>query len=155
MNALVQPSEHKLASLFSVEIEQGLLGAILNSNAVFDGVEPLITPDDFYEPLHGQLYETFANVRHDGGLITLPLVIAAMGGDGATLIAEGMTARQYAARLAAEAVTVREAPAYARQIHEFSDRRKALATAETIIAGVYATRMPQLLREPGSICWIR
>jgi len=140
MNAPVQSADHTLASLFSLEIEQGLLGAILNANSIFDVVEPLISPGDFYEPLHAQLFETFANVHQTGGLINLALVTAAMGGDGMSLIADGMTAGRYVARLAAEAVTVREAPAYARQIREFADRRKILATVEAMAAGVHGNQ---------------
>jgi replicative DNA helicase len=128
------------ASLYSVAIEQALLGAILNANSVFDVIEPLVSADDFGERLHAQLFDTIANAREAGGLITLPLVVAAMGGHGTALIAEGMTAGQYVARLAAEAVTISEAPAYAKQIREFANRRTILATTEIMAAGVQANQ---------------
>jgi replicative DNA helicase len=137
MNA---PVTFEPAALSSPELEQGLLGAILNSNAVFDVIEPMVSAEDFAEPLHAQLLETIAATRETGDLVTLPLVIAAMGGHGASLVADGMTARQYAARLAAEAVTIREAAAYAKQIREFANRRKILAAAEMMVAGVHGNQ---------------
>jgi replicative DNA helicase len=128
------------AALSNLVLEQGLLGAILNSSGVFDVIEPHVLAEDFAESLHAQLFETIAATRESGGLVTLPLVIAAMGGYGAGLIAEGMSARQYAARLAAEAVTIREAVAYAKQIREFANRRKILAVAEMMLGGVHGTQ---------------
>jgi replicative DNA helicase len=137
---MMVPTKFEPAALSSPELEQGLLGAILNSNAVFDIIEPMVSADDFAEPLHAQLLKTIADTRESGGLVTLPLVIAAMGGYGAGLVADGMTARQYAARLAAEAVTIREATAYAKQIREFANRRKILAAAEMMLAGVHGNQ---------------
>lgn len=148
MNAS-QLAQYDPASLSSIEIEQALLGAILNSNSIFDVVEPIVLPVDFHEPLHAQLFETFADVHKTGGLINLALVIAAMGGDGQALIADGMTPAKYAARLAAEAVSIREAPAYAKQIKEFANRRKALSAAELIVAGVNANQSSAVVAGAG------
>ena len=47
----------------NIELEQALLGALLISNATFHKVSPLVTPADFYEPLHGRLFEAI------GGLV--------------------------------------------------------------------------------------
>ncbi len=128
------------AAFSSIEIEQALLGALLNANTVFDAIDPLITADDFSEPVHAQIFETIGEARQTSGMVTLQLVIAAMGGHGAGLIAEGMTASQYVARLAAAAVSIREAPAYAKQIREFASRREILATAEMMHASVMGNR---------------
>jgi replicative DNA helicase len=64
------------------------------------------------------------------------LVIASMGGDASMVVAEGTTLGQYIARLAAFASIPRNASAYAKQIREFSSRRKILAMAETMSLGV-------------------
>jgi replicative DNA helicase len=37
---------------YNIELEQALLGALLISNGGYDRVAPLVTPADFYEPLH-------------------------------------------------------------------------------------------------------
>ena len=125
------------AALYSLDLEQALLGALLNANSVFDIVEPLIVADDFSESLHGQIFQTIEETRRTGGMVTLHLVIAAMGGFGPGLIADGMTASQYVARLAAAAVSIREAPAYAKQIREFANRRQILSAGEIMSAGVF------------------
>jgi hypothetical protein len=72
--------DFKPAALSNLVLEQGLLGAILNSNGVFDVIEQFVLAEDFAEPLHAQLFATIAETRERGGLVTLPLVIAAMGG---------------------------------------------------------------------------
>ena len=44
------------------ELEQALLGALLISNASYHRVSPLVTPADFYEPLHGRLFEAIGDL---------------------------------------------------------------------------------------------
>jgi replicative DNA helicase len=128
-------------SLCDLTLEAELLGAILITNSAFEVIESIVTADDFHEGLHKQLFETFASVREtSGGLITPRLVIAAMGSDHSSSIADGVSVGQYVARLAAEACTPSQAPAYARQIREFANRRKILTAAETMAAGVHANQ---------------
>jgi replicative DNA helicase len=99
-----------------------------------------VSASDFCEPLHSQLFETFASVRDAHGVITPALVIASMGGDASLIIADGVTLGQYVARLAASAAIPNVVSAYAKQIREFSNRRKILAMAETMALGVQANR---------------
>jgi replicative DNA helicase len=133
MNALVKIDD---AALGSIELEQEVLGAALLKNSAFEVIERAVSADDFSEPLHSQLFETFANIHASHGIITPSLVIASMGGDASTVVAEGTTLGQYIGRLAAAASIPRNAPAYAKQIREFSSRRKILAMAETMSLGV-------------------
>ena len=46
----------------NIELEQALFGALLISNASYDRVSPLVTSADFYEPLHGRLFETIGDL---------------------------------------------------------------------------------------------
>ena len=46
----------------NIELEQALLGALLISNASYHRVSPLVTPADFYEPLHGRLFEAIGDL---------------------------------------------------------------------------------------------
>jgi replicative DNA helicase len=46
----------------NIELEQALLGALLISNASYHRVAPLVTPADFYEPLHGRLFEAIGDL---------------------------------------------------------------------------------------------
>jgi replicative DNA helicase len=124
------------AAVSSIELEQEILGAVLVTNSALEIIEREVSAEDFSEPLHGQLFETFANVRDMHGVITPSLVIASMGGDASAIILEGVTLGQYVARIAAAACFPGNAKAYAKQIREFSDRRKILATTETLSIGI-------------------
>jgi replicative DNA helicase len=133
MNALAKIDD---AALCSIELEQEVLGAALVQNSAFEVIERAVSADDFSEPLHSQLFETFAKARDAHGIITPALVIASMGGDASVIVAEGTTLGQYVARIAAAASIPRNAAAYAKQIREFSNRRKILAMAETMSIGI-------------------
>jgi len=136
MNA---PANINQAALYNIELEQEVLGAVL-INSSFEVIERAVSAGDFFEPLHSQLFETFAAVHASHGGITPALIIASMGGDASTIVVEDTTLGQYIARLAAAAALPRNAAAYAKQIREFSSRRKILATAETMSFGVTANQ---------------
>jgi replicative DNA helicase len=133
MNA---PANIDHSALCSIEIEQEILGAVLMTNSALEIIEREVSAQDFFEPLHGQLFETLASVRDVHGIITPALVIASMGGDASAIVVEGVTLGQYVARIAAAACVPGHAKAYAKQIREFADRRKILATAETMSIGI-------------------
>jgi len=136
MNA---PANINHAALGSIELEQEVLGAAL-INSAFEVIERAVSAGDFSEHLHSQLFETFAAVHASQGIITPAIVIASMGGDASTIVFEDVTLGQYIARLAAEACLPRNAAAYAKQIREFSNRRKLLAMAERMSIGVKANQ---------------
>ena len=50
----------------NIDVEQGLLGAILMNNEVLDQISPFLAPDDFYDGLHGRIYENCLTLRNDG-----------------------------------------------------------------------------------------
>jgi replicative DNA helicase len=128
------------ADLGNTAIEQELLGAVLITNSAFDVIERLVSAEDFYEPLNGQLFEAFARVHDAHGVITPSLVIASMGGNASMIVGDGMTLGQYIARAAAIATIPRNLPAYAKQIREFADRRKIMAMAETMSIGIQSNQ---------------
>ncbi len=128
------------AALCSIELEQEVLGAVLVANSAFDVIERAVSADDFSEPLHSLLFETFASIYASHGIITTSLVIASMGGDASLMVVPDTTLGQYIGRLAAAASIPRNAPAYAKQIREFSNRRKILAMAETMSIGIQANQ---------------
>jgi replicative DNA helicase len=130
MNA---PANIDSATLHSIELEQEILGAVLVNNNVFDVIESKLTAADFFEPVHSEIFDAIAKVRASHGVVTPALIIASIGGD-------ANQGRQYIARLAAKALVPRNAPAYAKQIREFADRRKMLAMVETISLGILSNQ---------------
>jgi replicative DNA helicase len=134
------PASIDFATLHNIEIEQELLGAVLINSSVFDVIENKLTASDFFEPLHSEIFDAVANVGATHGVMTLALIIASIGSDASQIIVEGMTRRQYIARLAAEASLPHNALAYAKQIREFADRRKMLAMVETVSIGIQSNQ---------------
>ena len=116
----------------SIEAEQALLGAILANDAALDAVESIVSVDDFYEPIHGYLFERMLRAKEQGRRITLQLVGALLSEGVKRQDICGLTVSQYVARLAAEATTIINAPDFARVIAEDSDRRKIIQAADTM-----------------------
>jgi replicative DNA helicase len=137
MNA---PANIDHAALCSIDLEQEVLGAALVTNRAFEVIERAVSAGDFSEPLHSQIFEAFASVHDAHGIITPSLVIASMGGDASQIVADGVTLGRYIARLAASGAILNAVPAYAKQIREFSNRRKILATMETMSIGIKANQ---------------
>jgi replicative DNA helicase len=129
MNA---PANIDSATLHNIDLEQEILGSVIINNSAFDVIDSKLTAADFFEPLHCRIFDAIRNVHALHGVVTPALIIASIGGDASQTIVDGVNLRQYIARLAAAASVPRNAPAYAKQIREFADRRKMLATAETI-----------------------
>lgn len=58
--------------------EQAVLGAVLADNSVYDRLAGILRPEDFYEPLHGDLFKAVADLINDGrraDLVTLAPII--------------------------------------------------------------------------------
>jgi replicative DNA helicase len=118
----------------SIEAEQALLGAILINDDALDRVENTLNKDDFFEPIHQYIYEVMLNVRGMGRRITPALLIAILNSESRKTDIAGLTMAQYLARLAAEATTVVNAIDYAHVVVEHADRRRMIASAETLAA---------------------
>jgi replicative DNA helicase len=113
----------------NIEAEQALLGALLVNNDVVAVVE-FLRPADFFEPLHRQIYETALDLIKLGKTAS-PVTVKTF------LPAEeklgDMTVSQYLARLAAEAVTVVNAPDYAAAIRDLAARRQLISAGASLI----------------------
>jgi replicative DNA helicase len=132
----VQLSEPQPESpIACIDVEQELLGAILNNNEACDIAAQFIVADDFFEPIHRKLFASFVAARHEGRAITITLAKAVLGGDAKIELMPGCTVGQYIARLAASATTIINAPDFAKTIREFSDRRKMDSVADAIKEG--------------------
>jgi replicative DNA helicase len=136
MNALARIDD---AVLHNIALEQEALGTVLVHNSALEIIEREVSAADFFEPLHSEIFEAFGRSRDAHGTITPALIIASIGGDASQIII-GMTRGQYIARLAAVGCTLPQAQAYAKQIREFSNRRRLLVVAETITSAIGANQ---------------
>lgn len=110
----------------SIEAEQQLLGALMLDNGLVSKVGTL-TPDAFYEPTHGRIFDAIAQHVERGELaspVTLKLVMAhdeglrELGGSG------------YLARLAGAAISGHAIRDYAEMIADAAARRDAIGMIE-------------------------
>ena len=115
----------------NIELEQALLGALLISNATYHKVSPLVTPADFYEPLHGRLFEAIADLIAKNSPAT-PLTLKPFF-EGETVGA--FTVLQYLGRLVAAATTIINAEHYAAAIADLGRRRELASIGATLTRG--------------------
>jgi hypothetical protein len=143
VNAPIQQAQFDPLSLFNIEIEQELLGAILNLGGfVLDTVDSIIASTDFYEPVHQTLFARFSDAHARGRGINLSLAIGALGSDANIPLANGVTVGQYIARVAASATVMSKAADYAKLIVDFAQRRKIVAVLDLIQGGIAANHGP-------------
>lgn len=103
----------------SIEAEQALIGCILVNNEAHQYVRDVVTPDDFYEPVHQVIYQVVETLMINGQLADWKTIISKLP----DIDVAGMKMRQYLARLATEATTIINARDYAIVIRDLSKRR--------------------------------
>lgn len=116
-----------MASLCNTEAEQGLIGAIFMHNGAFEHVCDMLVPEDFGHASHGRIFTAIGKLIADGMPANPVTVLPVVKDDDA--IGHG-----YLGQLLASAVTVTNAPHYARQIADLSKRREIIAAAQDAIA---------------------
>lgn len=110
--------------------EQALLGALLLSNVHAAAVSLILERDHFYEQLHRVIYGAIADMIEAGrpaDIMTIGAVLADV-----ELPHGAPPIRVYLARLVADAVTVRDAPAWAMMIRDLAHRRDIIAAARRL-----------------------
>ncbi len=111
----------------NVEAEQALLGAILAQNEALDRVADFLTPDQFYEEVHGRIYERCVAMIGRGEIANAVTLKTAFERDDALKEAGGA---RYLAELQGTFVSVINARDYGRAINDAFIRRRALAAIE-------------------------
>src|SRR4029079_6893028 len=130
----VEPLTYRQAP-HNLEAEQALLGAILVNNEALDRVSGFLSPDHFFDPLHGRIYETLATQIHAGKTAT-PITIKTFF-ENVEPIDANMTVPQYLGRLAANATTIINAAEYGQTIYELATRRALIIIGEDMVNTAY------------------
>src|SRR6202049_1347001 len=118
----------------NIEAEQALLGAILSNNEDLYRVTVFLEPQNFFEPIHRQIYDIARSLIRTGKLaspVTLKTFLPA------DLDIAGLTLAQYLARLAAEATTIINAVDYGRTVYDLAIRRELIQIGEEMVNGAY------------------
>ncbi|MCJ2080156.1 replicative DNA helicase [Methylobacterium sp. J-090] len=106
----------------AIDVEQALLGAILQNPEALDRARSHVQPEDFLEDVHRHVFRVMCERRDAGQTIDLGLMKAVLG----KADLGGLTIGGYLARLMREATTVVGAPGYARSIAEAAQTRRVL-----------------------------
>ncbi len=135
MNAIIDRNEQRDGELpNSIEAEQHLLGTLLLQNRSFDTIGTL-TKDQFFEPLHGRIFEAIAGKVGAGQLAT-PVTIAAYF-ENEPSIRPDLTAKQYLGQLIAADRMAPGAAGYADTIREYATRRELIVIAQDLMHGAW------------------
>lgn len=113
---------------------QALLGAILNAPDMIDRVRGLVDADDFQEQVHGVIFRVMCERRDAGEPIDRNLIRLVIGDRDLG----GVTVGQYLARLYAEAVSITDAPGYAKMVRSAGMMRSVLELGREAIQAMSA-----------------
>ena len=123
------------SSPHNIEAEQALLGAILINNESQERVSGFLKTEHFFDPLHGQIYETMGKLIQAGKQAT-PVTVKTFF-ENAEPINEHLTVPQYLGRLAVNATTIINAHDYGRTIYDLAIRRTLISIGEDLVNVAY------------------
>ena len=118
----------------NTEAEQALLGSILVNNVAYEKVGEILSPDDFYDPVHGRIYGAIATLINRGQIADPKTLRGLFDNDPALATLGGA---QYLADLAASVISIINAEDYARLIHDLYLRRQLITLGEDVVNEAY------------------
>lgn len=118
--------------IIGMEAEQALLGACLHSKTAFEIAQKIVSPDDFCEELHRELWEVMLGIHCEGAEIKPTSVIIRLSNEIKTINIDGMTVSQYLSRLYAEVTSIIDARWIAIEVKKSATRRRIIALSQTI-----------------------
>lgn len=117
----------------SDEAERSVLGAILVDPTHVDEVRGIVTPSDFYRPVHQTIFRSMVELSHAGQPIDLLTLAERHVSDGALEAAGGPS---YLSHLMDGIPRLMNVPHYARIVLDRSARRRAIRLASDISAQI-------------------
>ena len=115
----------------NIEAEQALLGAIFVNNESLDRVSGFLKKEHFFDPLHGEIFDTASKLIQAGKQAT-PVTLKTFF-ENAEPIDTNLTVTQYLGRLAVNATTIINAYDYGRTIHDLAIRRHLILIGEDMV----------------------
>jgi len=109
-------------------------GAILINNTAYSRVAEFLMPEHFGNAVHGRIYAAIGKLI-ERGQIANPVTLKNLFDQDGALAEVGGAA--YLARLAAAAVTIINAEAYGRTIHDLHLRRELITVGQDVVSEAY------------------
>lgn len=114
---------------FDVECEQAVLGGCLRDNAHIDKIAEIVGPDDFYDPLHGRMFEAICYLQTEGQ-VTPMFLNAVMKSDPGMAMVGGAP---YLDALRDAAPSLANFTNLARLVRDHSQRRKVIDAGQRML----------------------
>jgi len=120
-NVITAPAFQELPN--NIEAEQALLGAIFSNNRAMEDAGEFLRPEHFAVSEHGTVYAALQSLIGEGRTVSPVSLIGLFESDEALVALGG---KAYLNQLAISAVTIINAPEYARIIYELHMRRELI-----------------------------
>ena len=114
----------------NIEVEQGLLGALLTNNMAFERVSDFLQPEHFAEPVHGRIFAAIQALIEKGEIADAARLKTMFDQDGAL---EEIGGGRYLGELQASVVSIINATDYARTIYDMHLRRQLIDLGEVVV----------------------
>ena len=114
----------------NIELEQALLGGLLVNNDVFERVSPILNPEHFYDPLHGEIFKVISN-QILSNRVANPATLKTFLDNHQGL--QELGGPMYLVRLAEMGFSVHACRDYAEQIRDLSMRRSLMSIGDEMI----------------------
>lgn len=125
----------------NVEEEAALLGALMHERSLIDPVAERVSPDDFFEPLHGRIFEAICRL-HNEGKIASPVTLRPLFVDDPAMNEVGGPA-YLVTIMGTSGVAVIGAKDFASDVRALSEKRRLLdGLHQAIIEGRSANVRP-------------
>jgi len=118
----------------NIEAEQALLGAILVNNESMQHIGDQLRPENFYEPLHGRIFEAIQKFNNKG-LIANPVTLKHYFDQDEALADIG--GGSYLTKLAGLAVMVINISDYSQMIYDLALKRQLIGIGEEVVNVAY------------------
>lgn len=121
------------------DVERALLGAILLDNHLMERVVEFLKPVHFFEPLHGEIYNTAETLIRQGKTAS-PITLRTFFENNPPIEVQygnPLPVPEYLARLVAQSCVPSSVRDYGQTIIELSTRRQLILIAEDMVAAVY------------------
>lgn len=119
---------------YDIDVEQALLGSILRDNTIYYRLEGMLEEADFYDPLHGRIFDVIGE-RMRRRMVVTPLTLhATMKSDPGVIETGGQA---YFDALAASAPAAVNPKDYGRILHDLASRRALIRIGEDLVNAAY------------------
>jgi AAA domain/DnaB-like helicase N terminal domain len=130
----VDPDRDK--ALYNLDLERGVLGALLYDNSTIDQITPLIAKEHFFDRLHAEIFDVAVKLIQSGKKATAITLRTYF--EQSPPVRDGLSVPKYLGSVVAEAATRVTLQDYAANLRSMSVSRGAVVRAEDLIAKMRA-----------------